>query len=104
MATLRVTEAFVEFSQGRPEVYPPDRLVDAKDPVVKGREQHFEPVEVAVKRTNRAGSTTTATETTSAAPGEKRARRRPARKRTVAKKAPAKPAEKKADKPTKSED
>lgn len=89
MALLTVTESFADFSTGRPEVYNPGRLVDEKDPVVKGRERHFEPAEAAASRVR--------VESATAAPGERRERTRPARKKapakkTAAKKAPAKKA------------
>ena len=50
MATLRVKEAFFEFSLARPELYEVGRPVDSDDPVVKGRESKFEPMEEAVRR------------------------------------------------------
>lgn len=85
MALLTVTESFADFSSGRPEVYNPGRLVDENDPVVKGREAHFEPAEAAASRVR--------VESATAAPGERRTRsRRPA------KKAPAKKAAVKAPK------
>jgi hypothetical protein len=87
MALLTVIESFADFSAGRPEVYNPGRLVDEKDPVVKGRERHFEPAEAAASRVR--------VEAASAAPGERRERTRPARKaakKAAAKKAPAKKA------------
>ena len=81
MATLRVKSAFACTYHGVEEVFAADRLVDSADPVVKGREQFFEPVEVAASR--HAG-----VESASAAPGEKRslnlgekAARRPAAKK-----------------------
>lgn len=87
MSVLRVTEAFTDFSQGRPEVYNPGRLVDSSDPVtkVKGREGWFEPAEAAVARA--AG-----VETATAAPGERRTRTAPrkrAPRKVPKKKAPA---------------
>ncbi len=76
MALLTVTESFADFSSGRPEVYNPGRLVDENDPVVKGREAHFEPAEAAASRVR--------VESATAAPGERRTRsRRPAKKAAV---------------------
>lgn len=93
MPVLRVTHAFTDFSQGRPEVYSPGRLVDSTDPVtkVRGREEWFEPAEIAVARA--AGS-----ETASAAPGHRRTRSAP-RPRKAAKAKAAKPAAKAPAKP-----
>ncbi len=87
MALLTVTEAFADFRSGHPEVYNPGRLVDEKDPVVKGREAHFEPAEAAASRVR--------VESATAAPGERRTRSRaskPAAKKPATKKATAKKA------------
>jgi hypothetical protein len=65
MAYLRCISAFVDFRNGAVESYNPGRLVNGNDPVVKGRESYFEPVEVAAARA--AG-----VEQATAAPGEKR--------------------------------
>lgn len=88
MPLLTVTESFADFSTGRPEVYQAGRLVDADDPVVKGRERHFEPAETTASRVR--------VESATAAPGERRTRTRAAKK-TAKKTAPA--AEKPADDP-----
>lgn len=72
MGLLTVTQAFADFRSGHPEIYNPGRLVDEKDPVVKGREAHFEPAEAAASRVR--------VETATAAPGERRERSRPAKK------------------------
>lgn len=71
MAVLRVREAFACHYRGVDEVFPPGRLVDSGDPVVKGREHLFESVEVAASRESRAplGGVV---ESATAAPGEKR--------------------------------
>lgn len=93
MSLLRVTEAFADFSAGRPEVYNPGRLVDSNDPIVKGREGYFEAAEAAAERVR--------VEQATAAPGERRGRsraRKAAGKRPTAKKAAAKKAA--APKPT----
>lgn len=81
MALLTVIESFADFRSGRPEVYNPGRLVDENDPVVKGRERHFESADAAAARTR--------VEAATAAPGERRERSRQA-----AKKAARKPAKK----------
>ena len=73
MAYLRCIAAFVDFRDGAVELYNPGRLVDGANPVVKGRESYFEPVEVAAAR--HAG-----VEQATAAPGEKRSVGRPAKK------------------------
>lgn len=87
MALLTVTESFADFSSGRPEVYNPGRLVDENDPVVKGRERHFEAADAAAARVR--------VESATAAPGERRSRSRAAKKTTsrkAAKKTAAAPA------------
>jgi hypothetical protein len=86
MALLTVTESFADFRSGHPEVYNPGRLVDEKDPVVKGREAYFEPADAAASRVR--------VESATAAPGERRERSRPAKK-AAAKRAPVKAAPKK---------
>jgi hypothetical protein len=69
MAVLRVKDPFaIQDSAGAVQSYPAGRLVDEKDPVVKGREKLFEAVEVTAAR--QAG----ATETADAPPAQKRAR------------------------------
>lgn len=90
MALLTVIESFAVFNYGHPEVYAAGRLVDENDPVVKGRERHFETAEASAARVR--------VETATAAPGERRARTRAAKKaasrprKAATKKAPAKPA------------
>jgi hypothetical protein len=66
MGMLRVKEPFACTYRGVEEVFGSGRLVDSKDPVVKGREQFFESVEAASSRMS-AGI-----EAATAAPGEKR--------------------------------
>jgi len=73
----RCIAGFVDFRGGYPEMYNPGRLVDDADPVIKGREGYFEPVEVAVARF--AG-----VEQTTAAPGERRSRSKPRKTATAA--------------------
>jgi len=71
MAYLRCISAFVDFRNGAVESYNPGRLVRDNDPVIKGRESYFEPVEVAAAR--HAG-----VEQATAEPGRKRTRSKPA--------------------------
>ena len=73
MAYLRCIAAFVDFRDGAVELYNPGRLVDDSNPVIKGRESYFEPVEVAAAR--HAG-----VEQATAEPGEKRSVARPVKK------------------------
>ena len=73
MAYLHCIAAFVDFRDGAVEMYNPGRLVNDSNPVVKGRESYFEPVEVAAAR--HAG-----VEQATAEPGEKRSRSRAAKK------------------------
>jgi hypothetical protein len=73
MPVLRVVTAFAVLSDPEGRVYAAGALVDSSDPVVKGREGHFEPVEATIAR-RRASTVETAT----AAPGEKRTRARAA--------------------------
>lgn len=92
MSTLRVIEPFACDVDGVPHVYRAGDLVSAKDKVVKGRERFFVDAEVFAQRAS-VGSKlqTSATETATAGPGEKRGRRAPSRraskKATPAKKA-----------------
>lgn len=68
MAVLRVKAPFaIQDAAGAVQMYPAGRLVDEKDPVVKGREALFEAVEATAAR--QAG-----TEVASAEPGAKRTR------------------------------
>lgn len=90
MGTLRVKDAFaVSDSDGVQRVYAGGELVDDKDPVIKGREHHFETVEVTVGRRARRARRATVEEAT-AVPGEKRDMTEPEEKpakKTAAKKA-----------------
>lgn len=69
MAVLRCTEAFAfsDHKTGVERVVRPGDLVDAKDPLVKGREQWFESVDTTVERIS-----DRSVEQATAAPGEKR--------------------------------
>lgn len=68
---FRVKEAFAYGNA----VATPGEIWSSDNPAYKGREQFFEPIEDAVTRT-----ASRATETASAAPGEVRARKSPAKK------------------------
>lgn len=69
---LRVKEAHSFDHQGVPVTMRIGALVAEDDPRVKGREQFYEPADLAAARSS---GTETATETTSASPGERRTRR-----------------------------
>lgn len=72
MAIVRAKEPFSYIDgNGVPRVVSPGQLFDDSDPAVAKRGHLFETVEVAAAR---------ATETASAAPGEVRARKSPAKK------------------------
>lgn len=84
MPILRVKEAFSSLSDPSGRVYVPGQLVDADDPIVKGREHHFEPVDVAAAAQAKSAvslSTGEPVEAATAAPGERRSRTLP-RKRS----------------------
>lgn len=70
MAIMRVREPFVAVVAGVPRAYTAGQLIDDADPVFKGRERLFEDVAASVRNVEQA----------TAAPGEKRSVRRPARK------------------------
>lgn len=92
MTILRCTEAFAVQMGVVPRVVQYGEDVDSDDPVVKGHEQHFEPVEthLARERAKKAGASPV--ETATAAPGEVRAvSRPPAKKAAPRKRTPAKP-------------
>ncbi|HKY57536.1 MAG TPA: hypothetical protein VJL80_05820 [Aeromicrobium sp.] len=79
MKILRVIEAFATTVDGVPRMYTEGMLVKSTDPIVKGRERHFMDSEAYADRLlaetyGIAGGTTAATETATAAPGERRAR------------------------------
>ena len=69
MAVLRCTAPFAYMVGNTPRVLRAGDVVDADDPCVKGREDKFEPVEVAAERYR-------VVEQATAAPGEKRTRSR----------------------------
>lgn len=80
MSILRVKEPFAVDQAGFHRVLRVGDLLEDTDPVVKGREVFFEPVETQVVREQ------TRVEQASAAPGEKRTRTSP-RKRAAKKSA-----------------
>lgn len=65
MAILRCTSPFATWINGVPRVVANDELVDSSDPVVKGREGNFVPVEQSVAHRS-------TVEQATAAPGEAR--------------------------------
>jgi hypothetical protein len=69
---LRVKEAHSFDHQGVPVTMRVGALVPEDDPRVIGRERFYEPADAAAARDS---TTSTATETTSAGPGERRTRR-----------------------------
>lgn len=80
MATLRCREPFAADMDGVQRVVPAGTLLDSSDPIVKGRENLFEPVDTFMARQS------PDVEQATAAPGEKRSVGRPAKK-TAARKA-----------------
>ena len=76
MATLRCKEPFAADIAGVPRVVAAGQLLDSNDPIIKGRDRFFEPVDVFMER--RAPRVEQAT----AEPGEKRSlpRRKPSGK------------------------
>lgn len=77
MAVLRCTAAYAVMVNGVPRVVAHDELVDSNDPIVKGREQHFETVDQHMQRRRRDRTDTAPVEQATAAPGEKRSVGRP---------------------------
>ncbi|UYL86860.1 hypothetical protein SEA_RAVENCO17_7 [Gordonia phage RavenCo17] len=73
MTVLRAREAFAcSDSHGTPRVVRPGDLFDSTDPLVTGRENLFEPVEVATQRSEAVVAGGSGIEAATAAPGEKR--------------------------------
>ena len=91
MAILRCIEAFAVQEGVVPRVIRTDDVVDSEDPIVKGHEGSFEPVEDHLNRQRklREGE---AVETATRAPGEVRAVKRAAPRKRAAKKAAPKKA------------
>ena len=77
MAIRRCTTSFSAFVDGAPRVINEGALVEDGDPILAGREHLFETVEAHVS--GRAGGPV---EQATAAPGEKRTRRKPPTTRT----------------------
>lgn len=88
MAIKRCKAAFAATVNGTPHMFKVGQLVDATDPVIKGREALFEDVE-----TYMSDRSATRVERATAEPGEKRSVGRPATKKAAppAKKAAAGP-------------
>lgn len=73
MTVLRAREAFAcSDAQGTPRVVRPGDLFDSTDPLVTGRQNLFEPVEVATQRSEAVVAGGSSVESATAAPGEKR--------------------------------
>lgn len=72
MATLRCKDAFAADVAGVPRVVAAGQLVDSSDPIVKGRERFFEPVDMYMGR--RSEKPPAQAETATAVPGERRTR------------------------------
>jgi len=66
MATLRCKEPFAADVDGIPRVVPAGTLIDSSDPIVKGRDHLFEPIDVFMS------SKAPQVEQATAGPGEKR--------------------------------
>jgi len=66
MAIKRCTASFAAIVNGAPRVVQTGALVDSRDPILKGREAHFEDVDTYVARRH------SAVEAATAAPGEQR--------------------------------
>lgn len=88
MAIKRCKAAFAVSVNGVPRMVTVGQLVDASDPVIKGREALFEDVETFMS--DKAARQAPQVEQATAEPGEKRSVAAPARK-PPAKKAAAKP-------------
>lgn len=78
MAIKRCTSAFAASVDGVPRMYTVGQLVDASDPVIKGREGLFEDVETHMA--DKAARQAPRVEQATAEPGEKRSVGRPAKK------------------------
>ena len=68
MATLRCKEPFSADLNGVPRTIPAGALLDSDDPIVKGRERLFEPVDAYMVRRSQSAQVEQAT----AEPGERR--------------------------------
>lgn len=90
MPIKRCVAAFAASVDGTPRMYTVGLLVDASDPIIKGREHLFEDVETHVA--DKAARQAPRVEQATAGPGEKRSLAPPpAAKRTAAKKTAPKP-------------
>lgn len=87
MAVFRVVEAFAmqDKASGAVRLFRPGDLVDAHDPVVRGRESLFEPVEETVRRSIESQ----VAQVVHGAPGVEQATAAPGEKRSVSKPKPA---------------
>lgn len=80
MGIKRCKAAFVVMDKGRPRMFNPGALVDDADPIVSAHPGNFEDVETYVS-----DRTAAPVEQATAEPGEKRARRQPARGKAAVK-------------------
>lgn len=83
MAIKRCVAAFAASADGVPRMYTVGMLVDASDPVIKGREGLFEDVDTHMA--DKAARQAPRVEQATAEPGEKRSVGRPAAKKAAAK-------------------
>ena len=83
MPIKRCVAAFAASVDGVPRMYTVGQLVDASDPVIKGRQSLFEDVETHMA--DKAARQAPKVEQATAEPGEKRSVARPAAKKTAAK-------------------
>jgi hypothetical protein len=86
MAIKRCVAAFAASVDGVPRMYTVGQLVDASDPVIKGREGLFEDVETHMA--DKAARQAPQVEQATADPGERRSVGRPAKKAASSKPAP----------------
>jgi hypothetical protein len=86
MAIKRCVAAFAASVDGTPRMYTVGQLVDASDPVIKGREGLFEDVETHMA--DKAARQAPRVEQATAEPGEKRSVARPVAKKTASKPEP----------------
>ena len=87
MSILRCVEPFAVQDGNLPRVMRSGDVVESDDPIVKGHESMFEPVESFIVRRAAGTSTGTMLETATADPGEKRAVTKPPPRKRAAKKA-----------------
>jgi chromatin segregation and condensation protein Rec8/ScpA/Scc1 (kleisin family) len=72
MSIMRCTESFVAWTPAGPVSVAKDALLNSDDPLVKGRDRHFVPVEEYVERLGRMQDRSRVTERATAEPDERR--------------------------------